>query len=89
MWKEAFLQPRDRHDRKLQPLRAVHRHHQHAGVAGPGFFVDIGEQRKLVDETRQRRFGTPRFIFARRRDELCEVLDPAFGLFAPLLAQVL
>ena len=88
MRKESFLQPRNRHDRKLQPLRAVHRHHQHAGVARAGFFVDIGEQRKLVDETRQRRFGTPRFVFARRGDKLCEILDAAFGLFASLLAQV-
>ena len=48
--KQALLEAADDHDRELQSLGAVHRHHQHPGVLGPGFLVDVRQQRQLIDE---------------------------------------
>ncbi len=89
MRKESLLEPGDRDDRKLEPFRAVQRHHQDARVARAGFLVHVGEQRQLIDEAGKRRLRVARLVLARGRDQLREVLDPAFSLLAPLLAQVL
>ena len=51
-------------------------------------FVGLGQQRQPIDESAERRLVVARFVLARGRDELHQVLDPAFGFLAPFLAQV-
>ena len=89
MRKQALFQPGDDHDRELQPLGAVQRHHQHVAVLGPGLFVGVRQQRQLIDEPRQRRLRRAALVFARRGDQLHQVLDPPLGLLAVLLPQIL
>src|SRR5262249_43341980 len=86
---EPLFETCDTDERTLEALSAVHRHHQDTRVLRALFFVDVGQERELIDETCQRRFGIPALVFARRRDELGEVLDAALGFLAALFAQVL
>ena len=85
---EALLEAAQRYDRKLQPLGGMQRHQQHARVATPLLFVDVRKQRQAIDEATQRGFRLARLVFLRRRDQLHQVLNAAFGLLAALLAKV-
>ena len=45
-------------------------------------FVGLRQQRQPIDEPAQRRLVVAHLVFARGRDELHQVLDAGFGLFA-------
>jgi hypothetical protein len=60
MREQTLLEAADDDGRELQPLGAVHRHHQDVAVTRAGLLVGIGQQRQLIDETRQRRLRRSR-----------------------------
>ena len=84
---QPFLEPGDDHGRELQPLGRVHRHHPDLGFARARLLVRLGQQRQPVDEPAERRLLLARLVFAGRRDELHQVLDPLVRLFAVLVAK--
>ena len=89
MREQPFLEAGENHNRKLEPLRAVKRHQPDARVLRSLLFIGVREQRQPVDESVQRRLRLAAFVLSSRGDELGQVLDAPFGVFAPLVAQVL
>ena len=89
MRKESFLEPRNASRRETRaPSRCAA---SSSARARRGPRLPRRHRRAAKADRRNRRatVRAPRFVFARRGHELGEVLDPAFGLFAPLLAQIL
>ena len=78
--KQAFLQPGDEHDGKLQSLGSVERHQGDRRLLVIG--VLIGHQRGMIQEVPQRlaAFGA----LHRGRQQFPNVFDAAFGFFGSL-----
>ena len=55
----------------------------------PLLLVGVGQERQTIHEPAQRRLRLAALVFARGGDELGEVFDPALGVLAPFLAEVL
>ena len=53
------------------------------------FLVRVREQRQTIDEAAKGRFRLATLVFASGRDQFRQVFDPAFGVFAALVAQIL
>ena len=80
--------PGDDDDRELEALGGVHRHQPHARFLGARCLVGLRQQRQPIDEAAEGRPRLARFVLARGRHELHQVLDPAFASSLLLLAQI-
>ncbi len=48
VWEDAFFEPDDEHDRKLETLRRVHRHQRH--MISIIKIVGVGDERHLLEK---------------------------------------
>ena len=88
MREQALFEPGHHHDRKLQALGRVQRHHQHACVSRALLLVHVGQQRQPIDEPAERRLELAGLVLPRGGHQLHQVLDAALRLFAAILAEV-
>src|SRR5581483_7743697 len=84
--KDALLQPDQEHDRELQSLRGVQRHHRD-GVGGGVERVNIGDERDLFQEGGERRRIGLRLELFGHREQFLDVFEPCLRLDALLLFQ--